>query len=230
MDNILILDRERASGFLIKSILLGRGCNVSISATLKDARAKLQTGLFDALVLDVGEPEQEMPLITEAQSLLPGFPIVALFREEPASGPFIALRKPVRVAPMSDALRQALGRSPASWNRHNIDVPALVQIGAEFTEIRVSSLSRHGIVAAPRHDFEAMRRFHEFFHARLDREFEGRIEFPAGEEPFHAKAAYAETTPDRRVRNVGLVFDRDHEWFDRLVAAAEAASGEAPTA
>ena len=52
MDNVLILDRERTSGFLIKSILLGRGCNVSISPTLKDARAKLQTGLFDALVLD----------------------------------------------------------------------------------------------------------------------------------------------------------------------------------
>src|SRR5262245_25341707 len=117
MDNVLILDRERASGFLIKSILLGRGCNVSISPTLKDARAKLQTGLFDALVLDVGEPELEMPLIKEAQDLLPGFPVVALFREELRSGPFVALPKPVRVGPMSDALRQALGRSPAAWNR-----------------------------------------------------------------------------------------------------------------
>lgn len=228
MDNVLIVDRERTSGFLIKSILLGRGCNVSISPTLKDARAKLHTGLFDALVLDVGEPEQELPLIEEAHQLLPGFPVVALFREEPSSGPFVSLRKPVRVGPMSDALRQALGRSPAAWNRHNIDVPALVQVGAEFTEIRVSALSRHGVLAAPRHDFEAMRRFHEFFHARLDREFEGRIEFPGGEESFHARAAYSEHTPDQKVRHVGLIFDQDHEWFDRLVVAAPTEEGPAP--
>ncbi|KAF0246827.1 MAG: hypothetical protein FD180_357 [Planctomycetota bacterium] len=227
MDNILILDRERTSGFLIKSILLGRGCNVSISPTLKDARAKLHTGLFDALVLDVGEPELEMPLIDEVQQLLPGFPMVALFREEPASGPFVALRKPVRVASMSDALRQALGRSPAAWNRHNIDVPALVQIGAEFTEIRVSALSRHGVLVAPRHDFEAMRRFHEFFHSKLDREFDGRINFPTGEEKFHARAVYSEQTPDLKLRHVGLIFDSDHEWFDRLAVAAPAAEAVA---
>ncbi len=226
MDNVLIVDRERTSGFLIKSILLGRGCNVSISPTLKDARAKLHTGLFDALVLDVGEPEQEMPLIQEVHQLLPGFPVVALFREEAISGPFVSLRKPVRVGPMSDALRHALGRSPAAWNRHNIDVPALVQIGAEFTEIRVSALSRHGILVAPKHDFEAMTRFHEFFHAKLDREFEGRIEFPGGEESFHARTAYCEQTPDQKLRHVGLVFDSDHEWFDRLVVAAPA--GETP--
>ena len=146
-----------------------------------------------------------MPLIQEVHDLLPGFPVVALFREEPASGPFVSLRKPVRVGPMSDALRHALGRSPAAWNRHNIDVPALVQIGAEFTEVRVSSLSRHGVLVSPKHDFEAMRRFHEFFHARLDREFDGRIEFPGGEEPFHARAAYSEHTPDLKVRNVGLM-------------------------
>ncbi|MCE9583577.1 MAG: hypothetical protein K8T20_13920, partial [Planctomycetes bacterium] len=167
MDNILILDRERTSGFLIKSILLGRGCNVSLSPTLKDARSKIHTGLFDAIVIDVGEPHLEMPLIDEVHQLLPGFPVVALFREELRSGPFVALKKPVRVASMSDALRQALGRSPAAWNRHNIDVPALVQFGAEFTEVRLSALSRHGLLIAPKHDFEAMRRFHEFFHTRL---------------------------------------------------------------
>lgn len=228
MDNILIIDRERTSGFLIKSILLGRGCNVSISPTLKDARAKIQTGLFDAMVIDVGDPDQELPLVTESQQLIAGFPVVALFREEPVSGPFISLRKPLRVASMSDALRHALGRSPAAWNRHNIDVPAMVQVGAEFTEVRVSSLSRHGVLVSPKHDFEAMRRFHEFFHARLDREFDGRIEFPGGEEPFHARAAYSEHTPDLKVRNVGLVFDADHEWFDRLVVAAAPEAG--PTA
>jgi CheY-like chemotaxis protein len=232
MDNILVVDRERTSGFLIKSILLGRNCNVSLSATLKDARAKLNSGLFDALVIDVGEPDAEMPFLAEAQSLLPGFPVVAVFREEPASGPFVALRKPIRVAPMSDALRQALGRSPASWNRHNLDVPAVVQFGAEFTECRVSVLSRHGLLVAPRHDFEAMRRFHEFFHSRLERDMDGRVEFPAGEEAFRARASYVEVSPDAHVRRVGLIFDADHEWFDRLVVAAapESAEGEPPKA
>ena len=92
MDNILVVDRERSSGFLIKSILLGRGCGVSIAATLKDARLKLHTGLFDALVLDVAEPENELPLVEEAVALLPGFPIVALFRDDPRSGPFVSLK------------------------------------------------------------------------------------------------------------------------------------------
>ncbi|MCE9583933.1 MAG: hypothetical protein K8T20_15730, partial [Planctomycetes bacterium] len=186
--------------------------------------------LFDAIVIVVGEPHLEMPLIDEVHQLLPGFPVVALFREELRSGPFVALKKPVRVGSMSDALRQALGRSPAAWNRHNIDVPALVQFGAEFTEVRLSALSRHGLLIAPRHDFEAMRRFHEFFHTRLDREFEGRIEFPTGEAAFHAKAAYVEQTPDQKVRHVGLIFDQDHEWFDRLVVpvAEEAAPAAAP--
>ena len=227
MDNILVVDRERTSGFLIKSILLGRGCGVSLSPTLKDARAKLHTGLFDALVLDVGEPEHEMPLIEEAHALLPGFPVVAVFRDDPRSGPFISLRKPIRVAAMSDAIRHALGRSDSAWNRHNLDVPAMVQVGAEFTEVRVAAVSRHGLLVAPGHDFEAMRRFHEFFHTKLDRSFEGRIQFPAGEESFEARAAYAEQTPDQRMRQIGLVVAQDRDWFDRLVAPAAPAEGEA---
>lgn len=225
MDNILVVDRERSSGFLIKSILLGRGCGVSIAATLKDARLKLHTGLFDALVLDVSEPENELPLVEEAVSLLPGFPIVALFRDDPQSGPFVSLRKPIRVHTMSDALRHALGRSPAAWNRHNIDVPAVVSVGAEFVECRTTALSKHGVLLTGGPDFDRMRRFHEFFHHRLDGVIEGRIAFPGGEESFHAHAAYAEQTPDQKYRQVGLVLDEDREWFGKLVVAE---AGESP--
>lgn len=223
MENVLVVDRERSSCFLVKSILLGRGCGVSIAPTLKDARAKLRTGLFDAMVLDVGEPEQEIPLVHEALDLLPGFPIVSIFHEEPQSGPWVSLRRPIRVPALSDALRHALGRSPASWNRHNIDVPALVSCGAPFVNCRAAAISRHGILLTAGRDFERLRQFHEFFHDRMERDFEGRLEFPGGEEAFHAKIAYVEQAPDAKVRMVALALDEDRDWFGKLVVPEPAA-------
>jgi DNA-binding response OmpR family regulator len=220
MDNVLVVDRERTSGYLVKSILLGRGCGVSLAPTLKDARLKIHTGLFDALVLDLGEPDVELPLVDEVLQLMPGFPIVALFRDQTPSGPFVALPKPLRVSALSDALRQALGRSPSTWNRHNIDVPAVVTAGAPFVECRATAISRHGVLLTPGHDFERLRAFHEFFHARLETDFQARLAFPGGEEEVHGRVGYAEASPDQRTRQVALVLDADREWFDRLTVPA----------
>ncbi|NUN47232.1 MAG: hypothetical protein HUU15_00190 [Candidatus Brocadiae bacterium] len=130
---------------------------------------------------------------------------------------------------MADAVRHALGRSQGTWNRHDLDVAATVQVGAEFTECRVSALSRQGVLLTPKADFESLRRFHEFFHARVDRGFEGRIAFPGGEEEFHGHAAYAEMAPDSKVRQVALAFDADHDWFSLLAPpAAETPAEPAP--
>lgn len=228
MDNVLVVDRERSSCFLVKSILLGRGCGVSIAATLKEARAKVQTGLFDALVIDVGEPANEMGFVEEVSSMLPGFPVVALFREEEMKGPFITLMKPLRVAGMSEAIRQALGRSPASWNRHNLDIPAVVSVGAQFVSCRTKAVSHHSLLLAPGKEFERVREFHEFFDGKLDRDFEGRLEFPGGEEPFKARAAYAEQTPDRKFRQVGLSIETAGDWMERVVTATAVIDEPAP--
>ena len=224
VDNVLILDRERSSGFLIKSILLGRGCNVSISPTLKDARAKIHTGLFDALVLDVGEPQLEMPMIEEVQQLIPGFPVVALFREELRNGPFVALKKPVprrlhvrRTSPGPRPFARRLEPPQHRRSRHDPD-GRRIHGGPRLGPVRAtgSSSPRN---ATSRPCAASMSSSTPASTANLTAASSSR----RAKKTFHAKTAYVEHSPDSKVKHVGLIFDNDHEWFDRLVVAAPAA-------
>lgn len=233
MAHILVVDPAECSCFLVKSILLGKRYGVSISTDLREARMKLETGLFDALFIDFsGSLEDETALIRDANDLLPGMPVIALYREEAppdlnGCDVFAAIPKPVRVSAVSDATRRALAHvlAPSRPRRKRaVSLAVEVTAGQVGLACRATDLSTSGLLieAEPR-DFPALSRFHDFFddagHSSLT------ASVTLGSETFAVPAAvaFAERTPDSKVKQIGLAFGEIPEEvksrFEAVLAA-----------
>ncbi|MBI5369535.1 MAG: hypothetical protein HZA54_21055 [Planctomycetes bacterium] len=219
MLNVLVLDPELCSSFLIKSILLGAGYAVSVSADEPEAARKIATGLFDVAVVDLsaGDGVAARAFIRATNALLPGLPVLALGREEHLAdlsglSIFLSLPKPIRVARVTEAVRRAvvhlLAPRPAAPGRCVASLPAEVTWGLDAIPCRVTSVSDRGVLLEPAdREFDHLRGFDRFFDGLSRDELALRVNFgDAADWQADGRIAFAERSPDRRVQRVGLAF------------------------
>lgn len=155
MANILITDLLEESAYLLRSLLRGRGFAVSIAINPGEARAKLETGLFDTLVIDLCEPsEANLAIAAYANTLLPGLPVVALTREEEQAKIkgielFGKIFRPIKGARVNDVVSRAAAHAQSLGtrrknNRLEVDIPLSFEVAGERFDARVTDLSERG--------------------------------------------------------------------------------------
>ncbi len=111
--NILVHDDPPAVGRLVRAALAGRKHRASIAASAAEARRKLETGLFDALVIGAGGASREIAELLESE--WPDLPLVlaGVERDVPCAGPIVAvLTRPIRLDALRDAVRALEVRVP----------------------------------------------------------------------------------------------------------------------
>lgn len=112
--NILVHDDPPAVGRLVRAALAGRSHRASIAASADEARRKLETGLFDALVIGAGGASREIAELLESE--WPDLPLVlaGVERDVPCGGPIVAvLTRPIRLDALRAAVRALEARFPA---------------------------------------------------------------------------------------------------------------------
>lgn len=214
--NVLVVDLEKCSCYLVKSILLGHRFGVSISTTLEDASAKMATGLFDIVFADVGEGTgAEVEFIQGLNLEMPALPVIALCREEAQAlaGCVLSarLRKPIRMAQVHEAARIAAfqmekagpesRRKAAARLKVHVESPSGPTLDCLLTSVSLSGLMLESAGTA----YAELQSFQDFFvgldrkPVRVDIDVEGRPRMQ-----ITARHAFAETTPDHKIRQVGL--------------------------
>jgi hypothetical protein len=112
--NILVHDDPPAVGRLVRAALSGRSHRASIAASADEARRKLETGLFDALVIGAGGASREIAELLESE--WPELPLIlaGVEREIACAGPIVAvLTRPIRLEALRSAVRALEARVPA---------------------------------------------------------------------------------------------------------------------
>jgi hypothetical protein len=111
--NILVHDDPPAVGRLVRAALSGRRHRASIAASAEEARRKLETGLFDALVIGAGGASRELAEFLETE--WPDLPIVlaGVEHDVPVGGP-IAASWPESSAAAPPACSSSPRRKPRS--------------------------------------------------------------------------------------------------------------------
>jgi len=112
--NILVHDDPPAVGRLVRAALAGWTHRASIAASAEEARRKLDTGLFDALVIGAGGASREIAEFLESE--WPDLPLVlaGVERDVPLAGPIAAvLTRPIRLDDLRAAVRALEARIPS---------------------------------------------------------------------------------------------------------------------
>ncbi|HTF56293.1 MAG TPA: hypothetical protein VK661_03420 [Planctomycetota bacterium] len=112
--NILVYDDPRTLGHLVRAALAGRRHRASIACSAEEARRKLETGLFDALVIGPSGAPRELADLLESD--WPDLPLVlaGVERAVPCAGPIAAvLTKPIHLQALRAAVRALEARIPA---------------------------------------------------------------------------------------------------------------------
>ncbi|MBI2900650.1 MAG: hypothetical protein HYY17_10725 [Planctomycetes bacterium] len=200
--NLLVYDEGRAIARLARSVLIAVGHRVSVSSEHDDAIRKLETGLFDALVIGPAGACREF-----ADRLDASFPELPLLlagvgRAVPASGRVRAvLPGPLHAAALAGAVQRLSAefesRTPAQ------DLPATVFAGGDRAACRASRLSPSALlieppVEGPPEDFA------RFFSLHADGRVEAALREGETERRVAGEIAFAERAPDRTARFVGI--------------------------
>ncbi|MBI4565101.1 MAG: hypothetical protein HY716_10460 [Planctomycetes bacterium] len=135
--NLLVYDHPPSVGRLLRSVLTGLRYRVSLSETPEDAIRKLDTGLFDALILGVdGAPTM---LADHLESEWPTLPILlaGVAKPVPREDPIVAvLPRPLRITELYRSLRELERRSTAASGL-NYDHPIDVVVGERRLACRI---------------------------------------------------------------------------------------------
>ncbi|GEM_PF-5044284 len=225
MLNVLVVDTQKSSSFLVKSILLGKKFCVSIATEIAEAARKADTGLFDIVIFDLppSRPE-EARFLVDVHRDQPDVPILLLFRgERPQDLPvYEALEKPIRVTEVSEcALRAAKRVLELAAAHRALALPVEVRHGEHSLRCKVTTMSEHGmLVEAEERDFARLTQFHSFFSEEGPDTLTATVVIAEGDVlKLTGKIAFAERTPDQKLRQVALSIhgDTDAER-DRLAA------------
>ncbi|MBI2931046.1 MAG: hypothetical protein HYY16_05295 [Planctomycetes bacterium] len=144
--NILAFDWDGSIGALVRAGLAACGCRVCVEPEPSLARLKLDTALFDALVIGPGGMPAELAEHVETE--WPTLPIVfaGVEREVPPAGPVVAvLAKPLCVERLRAAVRAILQRAAADARKH-YDMPVDVMVGEQRRACRVVRVSRGSVL------------------------------------------------------------------------------------
>jgi DNA-binding response OmpR family regulator len=156
MANILITDLFEESAYLVRSLLRGAGHAISISVTREDAEAKLDTGLFDLLVMDYGSVVRDSIEVGKyANELLPGMPVVALTpqdADERLDEIQLAARfhRPIRGRCVKECIQNALNNAYRQSARRAVPrvplaLPVRLELGGVTISSRTVDLSSRGV-------------------------------------------------------------------------------------
>jgi hypothetical protein len=135
--NILVYDDLNSIAHLVRAALGGRRHRVSISADPADARLKLDTGLFDAIIIGPGGAPREIADHIEAE--WPALPIIlaGMPGDAPVCDPIIAvLKAPLSITELAAAVRLLESRE-AAQRRQLYDMPVDVIAGDKRLACRV---------------------------------------------------------------------------------------------
>lgn len=143
--NVLIFDAPVRVGHLARSLLRSLGHRVSLSDDPDDAKAKLNTSLFDAVAIGPAGAPEELAEFLETE--FPRLPVVLAGApvEVPPQGPVVAvLREPLSPRRLASAFR----RIEADRRRRLADLP--VTLAAEGLSIacRLAELTPESMVLA----------------------------------------------------------------------------------
>ncbi|HZN61025.1 MAG TPA: hypothetical protein VFC90_01340 [Planctomycetota bacterium] len=144
--NILVHDDPPAVGRLVRSALAGRHHRASIAASADEARLKLDTGLFDALVIGAGGASREIADLLESE--WPDLPLVlaGVERDVPCAGPIVAvLTRPIRLEALRAAVRALEARLPAKGS----DIEAVLVASGVPIPGRVVARGRASLLFEP---------------------------------------------------------------------------------
>jgi CheY-like chemotaxis protein len=216
MTNILVVDTAECSCFLVRSILLGKRYGVSMSTTAEDARMKIETGLFDLVYVDLSAADKKsLEFVQYVNELLPGLPIVALYREESEDkldglSFYRKVQKPISVTSIIDAARHAiedLVRKSIAGGKP-LELDADITIGDETVHCRAVTLSpKAALFESDKPDFDAMNSFHSFFHKKSAQKMTTVIHFDSQHElKVVTRVMFLESSPDNKLKQVAVCF------------------------
>ncbi len=241
MANVLICDLFEASAYLVRSLLRGRGHAVSIATSAAEAAAKLETGLFDTLVVDLYTADDAAKaVVSHAQDLLPGLPVVGLTAEGNDSslgglGLFARFGRPIKGADVNRtvdrAVAHALGLGARrSSPRIDVDLPVTVELEDGKLEARLSDLSKRGFAIDAGADANLLT---STAGTLLDGSNKLRVTFsPKGVGAFTVTGRVAFVDRSRKAGNrmIGVVFETlgegGQEWLASQFAVPEEAEVE----
>ncbi len=135
--NLLVYDDPPTIGHLLRAALAGGRHRASSSASVGDAKLKLDTGLFDAVILGASGAPREVAEHLEHEH--PALPIVlaGVAREIPCVDPIAAcLVRPIRIGALHASLRLLERRLEAARAAHH-DVPVDLVLGERRLACRV---------------------------------------------------------------------------------------------
>lgn len=145
--NILVHDDPPAVGRLVRAALAGRNHRASIAGSADEARRKLETGLFDALVIGAGGASRDIAELLESE--WPDLPLIlaGVERDVPCAGPIVAvLTRPIRLEELRAAVRALEARIPATKASHL--QAELIAAGIHIPG-RVVARGRHSLLFEP---------------------------------------------------------------------------------
>ncbi len=231
--NVLVVDREQCSCWLVKSILLGQRFGVSIATTLEDASTKMATGLFDILFVDVGNGlGEEGKFVREFQAGQPKLPVIVIHREgaQALEGCTILahVARPIRVARVNDVARMAAVQVERASVGTRLKTAArlpvrVIEPSGESIPCRMTNLTLSGVMLEPDGGDPADLRAFQDFWARLDKRpitVDVTVDGHAGMK-LSARRAFVEEPPDHRIRQIGLAIwlvDEEKEALRNLIS------------
>jgi len=198
--NVLVYDESRLLGTLVRSVLRASGQRASVSSEPTDAVLKLDTALFDAVIVDpAGAPRVLADYLDEEMSHLPIL-LVGCGRGTPAVDRIQAvLPSPLDLRALVSAVRK-LDVDP-----ERIPSGLHASIRHEEGEIRclAQRISRAGMVVE---HGAAADEFHSFFARVGGRPLRAAFEEAASVE-FLGSVKYVERSPSQRVCSAGIAFE-----------------------
>jgi DNA-binding response OmpR family regulator len=147
--NILAFDWGRSLNALVRAALRGCGHRVSTESDPAAARLKIDTALFDVLVVGPGGMPSELADYIDAE--WPMLPVIlaGMEAEVPPAGPVVAvLAKPLCIEQLLAALRK-IERRAAADARKSYDMPVDVIAGEQRLACRVVRVARGSVMLEP---------------------------------------------------------------------------------
>jgi len=113
---VLLVEDDDASRELMREMIELRGYTVDVASDAFEARDKLESHLFDAVVTDLIMPGDGQSVIRWIRAHRPSVPVIAMTAQEArevrhqalASGAFVVLQKPIYMADLLPQLRKAV--------------------------------------------------------------------------------------------------------------------------
>ncbi len=197
--NLLVYDESRSIPHFARSVLLRLGGRVSISEESEDARAKLDTGLFDGLI--IGPSGVPHGLAHHLDFAWPELPIVLAGVErkiEPIGRIRAVLPRPLSASRLASAVARLRADAEAAS-----ECVAVVAAGGDRVECRAVRLSSSALLVEPPREGPP-ESFSRFFDRPAGSRVEAALRTSAAETHVDAEIAFAEWAPGRRARFIGL--------------------------